>query len=433
MLTASIRRSAVALIIILIAISVSVTVRILNYNKQLHYESEFNELILPLINEKNNEKIFYTTNMESDPKQYKNVMDISGGGLRNTSFIVYLLRLNNYYLDKNIDMLRMFNIFGGVSAGSIITGAIVYRESVLKNVVKNAKSGLIECMKMFKYTDAQITQCIELITHDSRELNYGTLILQWMFYEFISLKDKLFNVSVFDRITTLNGYLHPLLSSNDKLAYLKRYFDFDIKSTLKMRTFITCAIKISNEKNVSKDGTPNELVIFTNTAHDMNGANVIAYEHNITNVADIIHISTHTIGYYPVNSQYPFAWDATAYMNNISTIIIPFYLNHLSDMKLNYFALDNIKNLTYENNEGAVWWHKNVVQLVRIQTKYDMNQMKQLQKNKYHNVDFENTSTPFDVSHDAMLNDIRIGSGVSINDSVKFIRDEMSSANHNFF
>jgi len=434
MFAKSLHRSAVAFTIIIIAIIVAIiaTVKILNYNKQLHYDSEFNELILPLINEKNNEKIFYATNVESDPKQYKNVLDISGGGLRNTSFIVYLLRLNNYYLDKNIDMLRMFNIFGGVSAGSIISGAIACREIVLKNVVKNAKIGLIECMQMFKYTDAQITKCIELILHDSTELNYGTLILQWMFYEFISLKDKIFNVSVFDRITTLNGVLHPLLSSNDKHAYLKRYFDFDMNTISKMRRFITCAIQISNEKNVSEDGTPNELVIFTNT-REMNGRNVITYDHNITNVADIIHISTHTIGYYPVNLQYPFAWDATAYMNNISTLIIPLYLNHSTNLKLNYFALDNIKNLTYEHNEGSLWWLKNVVPLVRIQTKYDMYQMKHLQKNKYHNVDFNVTSTSFDVSTDAMLNDIRAGSDISINYSVKFIRDEMSGANHIFF
>ena len=173
---ASLYRNAIVLTIIVV-ITVIATVMVWNHHKYLHYESEFNELFLPLVNERNNEKIFYVTNVEPDPNQYKNVLDISGGGLRNTRFIVYLLRLNNFYLDKNIDMMRMFNIFGGVSAGSIITGAIAYREIVLKNVVKNYKSSLIECMKKFKYTDAQITKCIELILHDSRELNYGTLIL----------------------------------------------------------------------------------------------------------------------------------------------------------------------------------------------------------------------------------------------------------------
>jgi hypothetical protein len=434
-------RNAVVLTIIIVLAAIIATVKILNYNKQLHYESEFNELIIPLINEKNNEKIFYATNVEPDPKQYKNVLDISGGGLRNTRFIVYLLRLNNFYLDKNIDMLRMFNIFGGVSAGSIITGAIAYREIVLKNCLKNDKSSLIECMKMFKYTDAQITKCIELILHDSRELNYGTLILQWMFYEFISLKDNLLNVSVFDRITTLNGYLHPQLSSSDKRAYLKRYFDFDIQSILKPRKFITCAIKISNEKNVASYGTenepnygtPNQIILFTNSERELNSPNLVTYDHVVTNVADIIHISTHTIGFYPVCLQYPFAWDATAYMNNISTLIIPLFLNHSANMNLNYFALSNIKNLTYENNEGGVWWHKNVLQLVRIQTKYDMQLLKYLQKNKYHNVIIDNNDGGFDNSTNAILNDIRNGSDVSINDSVKFIRDEMSSTNHNFF
>ena len=433
-------RNAVVLTIIVV-IAVIATVKILNHTKQLHYEREFNELIMPLINEKNNEKIFYATNVESDPKQCKNVLDISGGGLRNTRFVVYLLRLNNYYLDKNIDMLRMFNIFGGVSAGAIMTGAIAYREHVLKNCVKNNKSSLIECMKMFKYTDAQITKCIELILHDSRELNYGTLILQWIFYEFISLKDKLFNVSVFDRITTLNGLLHPQLSSSDKLAYLKRYFDFDIKSILKTRKFITCAIEIANEKNVASYGTandpnygtPNQIIVFTNSEREFHSPNFITYDH-VVNVADIIHISTHTIGVYPVCAQYPFAWDATVYMNNISTLIIPLFLNHSVNPNLNYFALSNIKNLTYAKNEGVLWWFNNVGALVRIQTKYDMQTMKFLQKNKYHNVIIDKgIHGAFDISTDAMLSDIRNGTDVSINDSVKFIRDEISSSNHNFF
>lgn len=431
---ASLYRNAIVLTIIVV-IAVIATVMVLNHNKYLHYDGEFNELFLPLINEKNNEKIFYATNVEPDPKQYKNVLDISGGGLRNTRFIVYLLRLNNFYLDKNIDMMRMFNIFGGVSAGSIITGAIAYREIVLKNVVKNDKSSLIECMKKFKYTDAQITKCIALILHDSRELNYGTLILQWLFYEFISLKDILFNVSVFDRITTLNGFLHPQLSSSDKHAYLKRYFDFDIKSILKPRKFITCAIKIENENNVTENGTPNEIILFTNTSREMNNPNVVKYNNIITNMADILHISTHTIGFYPRCLQYPFAWDATAYMNNISTLIIPFFLNHSANTKLNYFSLSDIKNLTYEN-EGSIWWFKNVLPLVRIQTKYDMNLMQYVQQNKYHNVSIDSGTHSlgaFDKSTDAMLNDIRLGSDVSINGSVNFIRAEMSGANHNFF
>jgi hypothetical protein len=72
--------------------------------------------------------------------------------------------------------------------------------------------------------------------------------------------------------------------------------------------------------------------------------------------------------------------------------------------------------------------------LVRIQTKYNMQMMKFLQKTKYHNVIIDRGGNhAFDTSTDAMLNDIRNGSGVSINDSVKFIRDEMSSANHNLF
>jgi hypothetical protein len=407
-------------VVVVVAIIATVRMWLIHINR-VRNETTFHALMEPLIHEENNEKIFHTKNSEHDVSQYYNVLDVSGGGLRNTTFIVYLLRLNAHYLNENIDMLRMFNVFGGVSAGSIITGAIAFREQVLKNVVKNQKARLVECMKMFKYSDAQITKCIEMIVADSRELNYGTVILQWMFHEFILLKDYLFNVSWFDQIATLNGAFRPKLSSDDKRAYLKRYFDFDMSTISPLRTFIACAIKIT--KNGSNSGTPNKIIVFTNSARAL--APNMKSDVTISNVADIIHISTHTIGFYPVNLQYPFAWDATAYMNNISTLLIPTFLNHSASAKLNYFALSNIKNLTYEEDEGTMWWAHNVVQLVRIQTKYDMQLMKYLQKNKYHNVAFDNTNTPFDASTEAMLNDIRIASKKQIMPSVKFIRDEM--------
>jgi hypothetical protein len=419
---ASIRRNAIVLTtIVIVVIIVIATVMSLNPTNHLDYDGELNALIEPLIHEENNEKIFTTTNSEHDVSQQYNVLDVSGGGLRNTTFIAYLLRLNAHYLNENIDMLRLFNVFGGVSAGSIITGAIAYREQVLKNVVKNAKPGFIRCMKLFKYSDAQIAKCIEMIYADSRDLNYGTVVLQWMFHEYLMLKDQLFNVSWFDEIATLNGALRPRLSSDDKRAYLKRYFDFDMGTISPLRIFITCAINIP--KNGSNSGTPNKIIVFSNSARAL--APTMKPDVTIRNVADIIHISTHTIGFYPVNSQYPFAWDATAYMNNISTLLIPSFLNHSATANLNYFALSNIKNLTYESDEGTLWWANNVVQLVRIQTKYDMQLMKYLQKNKYHNVAFDNINTPFDASAQAMLNDLRIASKKQIMPSVKFIRDEM--------
>ena len=415
--------------VIVIGIAIIATVRMwLSHSKRLHDERTFHALIEPLIHEENNEKIFNTKNSEHDVSQQYNVLDVSGGGLRNTTFIVYLLRLNAHYLNENIDMLRLFNVFGGVSAGSIITGAIAYREQVLKNVVKNAKPDFIRCMKLFKYSDAQITKCIEMISTDSRDLNYGTVVLQWMFHEYIALKDQLFNVSWFDQITTLNGSLHPFLSSEDKRAYLKRYFDFDMSTISPLRTFIACAINIP--KNGSNSGTPNKIIVFSNSARAL--APNMKPDATIRNVADIIHISTHTIGFYPVNLQYPFAWDATAYMNNISTLLIPSFLNHSATANLNYFALSNIKNLTYESDEGTRWWTNNVVQLVRIQTKYDMQLMKYLQKNKYHNVAFDNINTPFDSSTQAMLNDLRIASKESIMNSVKYIRDEIMSSGDQF-
>ena len=424
MLTASIRRSAVALIIILIAISVSVTVRILNYNKQLHYESEFNELILPLINEKNNEKIFYTTNMESDPKQYKNVMDISGGGLRNTSFIVYLLRLNNYYLDKNIDMMRMFNVFGGISSGSIIECAIAFRELVLKNGLKNNKFEFIQCMQMFKYSDAQIMKCIAHIANESTQLNYGTLILQWLFYLYLDLKTNLLNASVFKQIITLRGYLHPLLSSNNKHTYLKKYFDFDMKDIVKSRTFITCGLRIPTK--ISGLQTANKLILFTNYTKALNAnPNIIKPEKVITNMADILNITTNLTGVYSANEQYPIAWDAGLAVNSTAMIIIALFTNYSTNLNLKYMGLTSNSDLIYANDEGLGWWVKYEAQAVHVRTKYDAEMIHRIQKNKAQTIIFKNETGSFDTSNAAKLTHIESGIIVPTNMLTAFINNEI--------
>ena len=52
---ASLYRNAIVLTIIVV-ITVIATVMVWNHHKYLHYESEFNELFLPLVNERNNEK-----------------------------------------------------------------------------------------------------------------------------------------------------------------------------------------------------------------------------------------------------------------------------------------------------------------------------------------------------------------------------------------
>jgi hypothetical protein len=47
-------------------------------------------------------------------------------------------------------------------------------------------------------------------------------------------------------------------------------------------------------------------------------------------------------------------------------------------------------------------------------------------------VAFDNINTPFDVSNEAMLNDLRIASKESIMNSVKYIRDEIMSSGDQF-
>lgn len=416
--------TVIAIIIIIIMVGVS---KYKHNNQLLKYENDLNNLISKIINVKNNENIFHTINDESDiPHGNVNVLDIPGGGIRNTVYIVYLLRINNHYLNKNIDMLKMFNVFGGVSAGAIITGAIAYREIMLKHVAKNHKSEFIACMQLFKYSDEQMMRCIAWIESDSNQLNYGTLILQWLFYSFISLKDVLFNVPMVKRITTLDGYLHPMMSSKDKHDYLKKYFDFDIKSILNSRTFITCAIVIPNKLT---DRTTNNLIIFTNDPKSFNpkmNPNMIP-EYTITNMGDIINLSTHTIGLYPVNETLPFAWDATTYINNLSTIIIPLIMNHSLNFKLKYVTFGYYRRLVYENNNGLDWWIKNIPALIRIQTLYDMNTIKFFQKDKYLHVMFPAGRDAFDESNDALLDDIQRGINGSTVELIKFINDEISS------
>jgi hypothetical protein len=411
-------------IIVIVVILILGIVGILNYKNQLQYDAQFNNLILKIINSKNNEKIFHTINHEYDGHKI-NVLDISGGAFEDIQYIVYLLRVNDHYLNENIDMFRMFNVFGGISSGSIIACAIAFRELVLKNVLKNHKSEFIQCMQIFKYSDTQIVKCMAHIADESTQLNYGTIILQWLFYLYLDLKTKLLNVSFFKKITTLNGFLYPSLSSKNKHIYLKNYFDFDLKDIVKSRTFISCAMIIPS-KTTPVLQTENQLVLFTNSTNSINDTNLIRPKYNISNMADIINITTNTTGIFSVNEQFPKLWDAGIYINNISFIIFSLFTNYSYNLNLKYVSLNNIVNLTYANYEGGLrWWYKNLDNIIRIHTKYDIRMMQYIQKNKAQIIYFKNNTKAFDDSNVAVLNDIQSGINVSTNDLITFIHNEI--------
>ena len=418
------RKPRIGTWLIIVTTIILFIVGISKYKKQVNYDEQFNDLMLSIINSKNNENIFHTTNDEHDIAHNINVLDVSGGGYSDMQYIVYLLRINDHYLNKNIDMLRMFNVFGGVSSGSIIAGAIAFRELLLKNSLKNDKSELIQCMKMFQYSDAQIMKCIDEIANESTQLNYGTLILQWLFYLYLGLKDKLLSVSVVKKIITLRGYLHPLLSSNNKHTYFKKYFDFDMKDIVKSRTFITCGMRIPKKPSTMQSENP--LIIFTNSTKSINAnPNIIKPEKVITNMADIINITTNTTGLYSVNEQYPIAWDAGLTMNDISIIIVSLFLDYSTNLNLIYVSLSCVSDLIYPKDEGLMWWFKNDLTLIDMQTKYQTRMIDFFQKNKSKNILFKNNTNAFDPSKDATLADIQSGINVPTNILIAFIQNEI--------
>ena len=394
------------------------------YKKQLHDDEQFNGLMLKIINSKNNENIFHTTNDEHDVAHDINVLDISGGAFKNLQYIVYLLRVNDHYLNENIDMLRMFNVFCGISSGAIITCAIAFRELVLKNSLKNNKSEFIQCMKMFKYSDVQIMKCIAHIENESTQLNYGTLILQWLFYLYLGLKTKLLNASVFKQITTLRGYLHPMMSSKDKHTYFKKYFDFDMKDIVKSRTFITCGLRIPTK--ISGLKTANKLILFTNYTKALNAnPNIIKPEKVITNMADILNITTNLTGVYSANEQYPIAWDAGLAVNSTAMIIIALFTNYSTNLNLKYMGLTSNSDLIYANDEGLGWWVKYEAQAVHVRTKYDAEMIHRIQKNKAQTIIFKNETGSFDTSNAAKLTHIESGIIVPTNMLTAFINNEI--------
>lgn len=409
--------------LIVITVIILIIIIISKIAQQLHYDKEINNLISNIINVKNNENIFHTINDESEISHHVNVLDISGGAFRDIQFIVYLLRVNDYYLDKNIDMLRMFNVFGGISAGSIIAGSFAYRELILKNLLKNNKSEFIQFMKMFEYTDAQIMKCMTYVANESSQLNYGTLILQWLFHSYLLVRNSVLNVSVFKKITTLGGYLHPMCSSKNKHAHLKKYFDFDMKDISNSRTFITCGVIIPDKISASQQTTTKQI-LFTNSIKPINDPNIIQDKH-ISNMADIINISTNTIGLFSKNEQYPNMWDSVVYTNNISNIVIMLFTNNHINLNLNYVSLRNVDNLSYEPEEGLWWWIKHIDALIRIQTNHMVQVIESIQKNKSHVEYFKNETTSFELSKHAILADIKSGTTVSTNDLISFIHNEM--------
>ena len=54
---------------------------------------------------------------------------VNGSGIKDITYLTYMLQLSKYYDTKGIDLLNLFNTFSGVSSGSIIASTFVLRET----------------------------------------------------------------------------------------------------------------------------------------------------------------------------------------------------------------------------------------------------------------------------------------------------------------
>ena len=60
----------------------------------------------------------------------RHILAINGGGIRDVSFLTFMLKLSKYYDKKNIDLLSLFDTFSGVSSGSIVASIFALMRSL---------------------------------------------------------------------------------------------------------------------------------------------------------------------------------------------------------------------------------------------------------------------------------------------------------------
>lgn len=181
----------------------------------------------------------------------KKVLSINGGGIKDLSYLYNMLKIANYYFEKNIEFLDIFDVFSGVSSGAIIASAFAVREIIISDLQESS-----DYKNFLNFWNNKIPQ------------NNSLFIIQFLIYVYQTKINQIFQQNFKNKIG-LNGIIFAKYSDNKKNLF-KQYFNYSLDDIPNNRTLI---IKTYNLQLISFSIYTNSPLL-QNLPNKFNGNNI---------------------------------------------------------------------------------------------------------------------------------------------------------------
>lgn len=340
----------------------------------------------------------------------RKIITVNGSGIKDITYLTYMLQLSKYYDTKGIDLLNLFNTFSGVSSGSIIASTFVLREKFLKNIAKYNPEIIIAALNKINsnYLKDEKTDIVRNLK-SMTVTNCSSIVIATLIVFFEKETSNIFHRSTLRKIVSINGMLFSKYDDNKKKIF-NQYFNYTLKDIPSDRTLI---IKSINVKKI-------KIQVYTNYVTSIKNDFIINNANQ--RISEAIHYSTNTPSYFPYNNMI----DSGIILNTFlleQTIIF-------KDDDLITFKLSNIIQPTVKKDilfDGIAGWIHPLLKIAAIDG-YENEILKDLLQFKYqekiHTSEFDLTAYSIDDSRN--ISKLKnIGRNKSLQSAVTFINREL--------
>ena len=339
----------------------------------------------------------------------RHILAINGGGIRDVSFLTFMLKLSKYYDKQNIDVLSLFDTFSGVSSGSIAASAFALRELFLQRIAKSNPHVIESALEKINphYSKDEVSKIIKKLKK-MQIVNCSSIVISTMILFFEMEGPRIFYRTTLRKIVSVNGLLFSKYGDTKKKIFDK-YFDFTIRDVPEGRTLV---IK-------SLDFPSATVKIYTNYVTTIKNNIYISTPEQ--SISEAINYSSNAPNYFPYNKMI----DGCIILN--TSLLEQLFLFQDDDLRI--FKLNN--NLFSPSTktiffDGLIGW---VLPILNVTLNYENQFFRDLLKYKYKKniciVDFDNTNYSLDdINKISELE--HIGENVSLNPAIKFIDNKLN-------
>jgi hypothetical protein len=338
----------------------------------------------------------------------RRILAINGGGIRDVSFLTFMLKLSKYYDKKNIDVLSLFDTFSGVSSGSIVASAFALREQLLQRIAKSNPRVIESALEKINphYSKDKVSKIIKKLIR-MKIVNCSSIVISTMIVFFETEGPHIFYRTTLRKIVSVDGLLFSKYGDTKK-KILDKYLDFTISDVPKGRTIV---IKSLDVPNIT-------VKIYTNYVTTIK--NNIYISNIEQSISEAIDYSSNAPTYFPYNKMS----DGGIILNtSLLEQLFLFQDDDLRIFKLNNLISPSTKTIFFD---GLIGW---VLPILNISINYENKFFRDLLKYKYKKniciIDFDISNYSIDdINKISELE--HIGEKISLNPAIKFIDNKLN-------